>query len=151
MIEDSQSTKVGDKIFLELFFINNFFPTSLNQVFNEINARKLKKTEINVFQGFFRNPLFLFVIIGTVFVQLLIVEYGGKAVNCSPLTSEQNIQCIMIGLTSLVWGWVLKKLPEKLYLKFKLFNDKIKAEAPVEEEDEDEDVISYFLFYLKIL
>lgn len=109
------------------------------QVFNEINARKLKKTEINVFQGFFRNPLFLFVIIGTVFVQLLIVEYGGKAVNCSPLTSEQNIQCIMIGLTSLVWGWVLKKLPEKLYLKFKLFNDKIKAEAPVEEEDEDED------------
>ena len=35
------------------------------QLFNEINARKLKKSEINVFEGFFNNPLFLFVIFGT--------------------------------------------------------------------------------------
>lgn len=33
----------------------------------------------------------------------------------------------------------MKKVPEKLYLKFKLFNDTIKAEAPAEEEDEDSD------------
>jgi Ca2+ transporting ATPase len=38
------------------------------QVFNEINCRKLKRTEINVFEGFFNNPLFIFVIGFTIFI-----------------------------------------------------------------------------------
>jgi len=33
------------------------------QIFNEINCRKLKKTEINVFEGFFENNFFIFVIV----------------------------------------------------------------------------------------
>lgn len=56
------------------------------QLFNEINARKLKKDEINVFKGFFNNNMFLFVIFSTIIVQFLIVEYGGKAAHCAPLT-----------------------------------------------------------------
>jgi len=38
------------------------------QVFNEINARKLKSSEFNVFKGFFNNPLFLFVLVFTVVI-----------------------------------------------------------------------------------
>ena len=38
------------------------------QVFNEINARKLKNTEVNVFEGFTNNPLFLIVLVGTIVI-----------------------------------------------------------------------------------
>lgn len=57
-------------------------------MFNEINARKLKKEETNVFEGFFNNYMFLGVIIGTIIVQMLIVEYGGKAVRVAPLSAD---------------------------------------------------------------
>lgn len=56
------------------------------QVFNEINARKLKREEINVFEGFFNNPLFLFIVLGTIIVHICLVELGGRAIQCSPLT-----------------------------------------------------------------
>jgi len=38
------------------------------QVFNEINSRKLGEREFNVFEGFFNNWLFLFIIIVTIVV-----------------------------------------------------------------------------------
>jgi P-type Ca2+ transporter type 2B len=47
------------------------------QVFNEINSRKLGEKEYNVFQGFFNNLLFIVVIILTIIVQCLMVQYGG--------------------------------------------------------------------------
>lgn len=50
------------------------------QVFNEINARKLKKEEKNVFKGFFNNPMFIAVIFITIIVQMSITTYGGRAV-----------------------------------------------------------------------
>lgn len=48
------------------------------QVFNEINCRKLKSNEYNVFADFFNNTLFILVVVGTIIVQILITEYGGK-------------------------------------------------------------------------
>jgi len=38
------------------------------QVFNEINARKLKASEKNVFAGFFNNTIFIAVIVGTIII-----------------------------------------------------------------------------------
>lgn len=55
-------------------FFNTFV---FMQVFNEVNCRKLKSNELNVFKGFFNNPLFLIILVGTVIVQVLIVEFGG--------------------------------------------------------------------------
>jgi len=55
-------------------FFNTFV---FMQVFNEVNCRKLKSTELNVFKGFFNNPLFLIILVGTIVVQILIVEFGG--------------------------------------------------------------------------
>lgn len=51
------------------------------QVFNSINARKLEN-ELNVFAGFFNNPLFLVITIFTILVQVVLVEYGGSPVSC---------------------------------------------------------------------
>ena len=43
------------------------------QVFNEINCRKLGESEFNVFGSFFNNGLFLFILIVTVAVQIVLV------------------------------------------------------------------------------
>lgn len=53
-------------------------------------------------------------LVATVIVQMTLVEYGGKAVKCSPLTTDQNIQCLLIGASSLVVGFLIKLLPASL-------------------------------------
>jgi Ca2+ transporting ATPase len=47
------------------------------QLFNEINCRKLHSSELNVFDGFFTNWIFLGILIGTMIVQILLVQFGG--------------------------------------------------------------------------
>ncbi len=44
------------------------------QIFNEINARKIKANEYNVFDGFFNNFLFLFVEVLTIVVQVALMQ-----------------------------------------------------------------------------
>jgi len=58
------------------------------QVFNQINARKLELGEINVFEGIFRNMLFIYITIFTFVIQMAMVEYGGAAVKSYPLNSQ---------------------------------------------------------------
>ena len=72
------------------------------QVFNEINSRKLGVQEYNVFKGFFNNALFLSVIILTIVVQYILVQYGGKPVRTCPLSIQEHIICLVIGMLSLV-------------------------------------------------
>jgi Ca2+ transporting ATPase len=74
------------------------------QVFNEINARKIKAGELNVFAQFFNNWLFMFIEFGTIIVQIVIVQYGGQFIKCSPLTWQQQVFCVCIGAVSLIWG-----------------------------------------------
>jgi len=56
------------------------------QVFNEINCRKIQASDFNVFANFFNNPMFFFIMLLTIAVQIVLVEYGGEAVRCTPLT-----------------------------------------------------------------
>jgi hypothetical protein len=51
-------------------FFNTFV---LLQIFNEVNARKLKSNELNVFKNFFNNPLFLVILVLTLAIQMLCV------------------------------------------------------------------------------
>jgi len=99
------------------------------QAFNEINARKLKSHEVNVFEDFFNNPMFILIELITLVVQVLFVELGGKAMHCSPLTAHQHLACIAIGAGSLVMGVVIKKIPESFFSSIPLFtHDEITAE-----------------------
>ena len=109
------------------------------QVFNEINARKLKREEINVFEGFFNNSMFLFVLITTVIVQIIFIEIGGKALRCAPLTLNQHLICIVIGMGGLLVAVIVKNLPEDL-----LSNIKLLDETPIEEKDLDKTTSSQF-------
>ena len=81
------------------------------QVFNQINARKLKKTEINVFGGIFANWLFLFVTFITFGVQMMMVEVGGKITKTYPFGVNDNMICMGIGAGELIWGLIIKFLP----------------------------------------
>jgi Ca2+-transporting ATPase len=84
------------------------------QIFNQFNARKLEK-ELNVFDGMFRNPLFVYITILTVVIQMLMVEFGGKIVKSKALNTNQNIFCIVVGAFELVVGLVIKFLPLKWF------------------------------------
>jgi Ca2+ transporting ATPase len=76
------------------------------QVFNEINARKLGARDFNVFKGFFNNGFFLAIIIISVVVQILLVEFGGEIVRVARLTVVQHVICIGLGAFSIIIGKV---------------------------------------------
>lgn len=82
----------------------------LMQVFNEINSRKLGSHEYNVFQGFFNNALFIFIILSTLAIQVAMVQYGGAAVRTVPLTLNQHLMCLGIGAFSLINGAIVKAI-----------------------------------------
>ena len=85
------------------------------QIFNQINARKLEEGEFNVFEGVFKNPLFIWITIFTFIIQMGMVEFGGKAVKAYPLNTKQNMICLVIGAIELIIGFVLKFIPLKFF------------------------------------
>lgn len=87
----------------------------LLQIFNEINARKLKHSEVNVFENFFNNPMFLIILVGTIIIQLTMVKYGGKSMKTVELSFAENVFSIILGTFSLLAGLMVKIfLPENL-------------------------------------
>jgi magnesium-transporting ATPase (P-type) len=89
----------------------------LLQVFNEINARKLKAEEVNVFEHFFNNPLFLLIIVATIIIQLTMVKYGGESMKTVELSTNENLLCIVLGSSTLLSGLIIKLiLPKNLII-----------------------------------
>ena len=80
------------------------------QVFNEINARKLKSDEVNVFKNFFNNPLFLFILVLTIIIQVSCVEFGGHSLRTVPLSKDEHLLCIGLGSLPLVLAPIFKLL-----------------------------------------
>jgi Ca2+-transporting ATPase len=80
------------------------------QLFNEINSRKLGN-ELNVFSGLFSNQIFWIVMVFTVTVQVLIVQYGGEFAGTHPLTTTQWGVCIAIGALCIPYGFILRLIP----------------------------------------
>ena len=89
----------------------------LLQVFNEINARKLKPEETNVFENFFNNPMFLIIIISTIIIQLTMVKYGGESMKTVELSFHENLLCLLLGSSGLISGLLIKLiLPRNLII-----------------------------------
>ena len=100
----------------------------LFQIFNEINARKLKPSEVNVFENFFNNPMFIIILVGTIIIQLVMVKFsetwrrlwkpgkfGGKSLKTVELSTIENLLCVFLGASSLLAGLVIKLVfPENL-------------------------------------
>ncbi|KAJ7554708.1 hypothetical protein O6H91_05G005800 [Diphasiastrum complanatum] len=90
---------------LSTMIFNSFV---LCQIFNEFNAREMDK--VNVFHNLFGNWLFLFVVVFTLTVQVILVESLGKLANSIPLNREQWLICLSIGSFSLVVHLAVKIL-----------------------------------------
>lgn len=87
------------------------------QVFNEINARKLKETELNVFANFFNNPLFLIILIVTLAIQVACVEFGGQALRTVPLSLNEHLLCLGLGALPLLFGPIFKlTVPSSIFI-----------------------------------
>ena len=89
----------------------------LLQIFNEINARKLKPSEVNVFENFLNNPLFIVILVSTIVIQLTMVKYGGKSLKTVELSFNENLLCLLLASTSLLTGLFIKVVfPENLII-----------------------------------
>ncbi|XP_062168908.1 putative calcium-transporting ATPase 13, plasma membrane-type [Alnus glutinosa] len=95
------SEKVNDTLIFNTFV--------LCQVFNEFNARKLEKK--NVFKGIHKNRLFLGIIVITIVLQVVMVEFLKKFADTERLNWAQWGACI--GIAALSWpiGWIVKWIP----------------------------------------
>lgn len=76
---NTEETKLFSFVFNSFVFM---------QVFNQFNARKLEEGEYNVFSGIFSNIPFIGIVLLTIVVQLMMVEFGGKMVKCWPLNVQ---------------------------------------------------------------
>jgi P-type Ca2+ transporter type 2B len=101
-----------------------FFHTFvLCQLVNEINCRKLKRNEKNVFANACNNPFFWGIELFQVIVQILLVEFGGMFVRCAPLSLYQHLYCIAFAMGGLVVGVIVKLIPESLYSQCVIFKE----------------------------
>ena len=74
-----------------------FTPVAMvTQIFNEINSRKVHD-EVNVFKGLMNNKLFIAIIVGTIAVQVVIIEVTGQAFKVTSLDWDQWIACVVRG------------------------------------------------------
>ena len=95
-----------------------------------INSRKLGSKEFNVFRGFFSNWYFIAIFVLTIGIQIAIVEYGGRALRAAPLSLEQNLICLAIGVFELIWGAIIKVIiPPSIFDRFSM------NEKPMDEEE----------------
>jgi len=79
------------------------------QLFNELNCRKIE-SEDSIFSGIFANKIFLAVMVFSVTVQFLLVQYGGAYVNTVALNCNQWIFSIGIAAMSIPIGYFLRKI-----------------------------------------
>eukprot|EP00299_Pterocystis_sp_00344_P007852 c2733_g1_i1.p1 GENE.c2733_g1_i1~~c2733_g1_i1.p1 ORF type:complete len:631 (-),score=111.83 c2733_g1_i1:41-1933(-) len=85
------------------------------QLTNEFNCRKLT-TEFNIFEGVLSHSLFLIVMIGTLIVQVILVEAGGEAFSTVQLHAKHYFISLAFSTLSWPWGVLLKQIPENLLI-----------------------------------
>ncbi|VVB16277.1 unnamed protein product [Arabis nemorensis] len=81
----------------------------LCQAFNEFNARK--PDEKNIFKGVIKNRLFMGIIVITLVLQVIIVEFLGKFASTTKLNWKQWLICVVIGVISWPLALVGKFIP----------------------------------------
>jgi magnesium-transporting ATPase (P-type) len=80
------------------------------QIFNEINSRKVGD-EIGVFDHFFDNNIFIYILLITVVLQVIIVELGGGFTSCASIFNENAIDwliCAAIGVIGVPFGYLVR-------------------------------------------
>jgi len=109
----------------------------LMQVCNEINARRLDN-KWNAFEGFFRNPLFLVILFGTLAGQILIIFVGSIPFSVFALDWKYWLISICFALSIFPFGVinrVIIPVPDFKWLKYQTPKKKSEEDGEAEEND----------------
>ncbi|KAM1805348.1 hypothetical protein ACFX12_031112 [Malus domestica] len=102
----------GESIFNVTAAVNDtliFNTFVLCQIFNEFNSRSMEKQ--NVFKGIHRNKLFIGIVVITIVLQVVMVEFLKKFASTERLTLWQWATCVAIAAVSWPIGWIVKCIP----------------------------------------
>jgi len=80
------------------------------QIFNEFNSRRIGN-EHDIFAGVFNNFMFVTIILVTIIVQFLFVQFGGNFTQCAPLPLSLWLYSVLFGVTSILFGFVYRFIP----------------------------------------
>ena len=84
------------------------------QVFNSVNARKLKKEETNVFEGLTSNVYYIIIQAIIIIGQIIMVSFGGVALRTQRLSVGQHFGCLLIASLGIPVNYITKNfLPEE--------------------------------------
>lgn len=86
------------------------------QIFNAINCRKIDNSK-NIFEGFWRNYLFMGIMLIIVGGQTIIVFVGGAAFQVEPLNGLQWGISIALGILSIPLGFLIRLIPDSFVQK----------------------------------
>lgn len=78
------------------------------QLFNQINCRKIRKDDLNVFEGIWNNKLFVLIIVIEFVFQILFIELGGDFMDTKSLTFLEFLFCVAVGFSTIIWGFFTK-------------------------------------------
>jgi Ca2+-transporting ATPase len=81
------------------------------QIANILNCRQYDKT-VNVFEGVFKNWLFVAVSITMTSVQVLVIFVGGFAFAVSPITGPQWAISLLLAFLTLLVGMLIRLMPD---------------------------------------
>ena len=84
------------------------------QIFNLINCRKLGMRDFNIFERFFHNNQFLFILLITIVAQVLQIQYFDAICMTHQLSREEWGGCVFMGSTVLAIAQLSKLLPDTL-------------------------------------
>ncbi|EMR09518.2 calcium-translocating P-type ATPase, PMCA-type [Pneumocystis murina B123] len=86
------------------------------QIFNELNCWRLGN-DVNIFEGIRSNPWYIFINLIMISGQVIIVFYGGKAFQVSPLNLEQWGISIFLGALSVLVFILVRHIPDRFLMK----------------------------------
>jgi len=86
------------------------------QIYNFVNSRKIED-EMNIFEDMSRSSWFMAIVLLIIFLQVIIVTFGHRAMSCSigGLDMTQWIICLAVGSLGLVVSLLTKVLTPKEY------------------------------------
>ncbi|KIW01814.1 calcium-translocating P-type ATPase, PMCA-type, variant 2 [Verruconis gallopava] len=87
------------------------------QIFNAVNARRIDNS-FNIFEGFFKNWIFIVILLIMIGGQTLIIFVGGEAFVVTKLTGPQWGISIVLGFLSIPCGLLVRLIPDRWISKF---------------------------------
>ena len=120
------------------FLFNTFM---MMQLFNQLNCRKIGSKEVNIFERFFNNFLFLLILGAEFALQWFIVDIGyffkvGQEIfQTTPQPFSMTLAAVLFGAGTLLVGYIAKMTPDR-------FLEKIKIEIQEDQVEEEKDIIS---------